>query len=169
MNSPRLVLLAEDDKNDVFFMTRAFQEAGMENPVQIARDGQEAIDYLSGAGGFSDRERHPFPSLVIMDLKMPRKTGMEVLAWLKEQPILKAVPVIILSSSSNRYDIEQAYQLSANAFLTKPISREERVILAKLVKDFWLSLNQPPAISALGPEKAKQFYRDPKVSPPAPG
>jgi CheY-like chemotaxis protein len=161
MNRLRHVLLAEDDENDVFFMLRAFREVGLPNPIHVARDGQDAIEYLAGDGRYQDRKAFPFPALAILDLKMPRKSGMEVLSWLRRQPLLSALPVMILSSSVNQYDVERAYQLWVNAFLSKPIDTEKRVELTAIIKDFWLNLNQLPAVCVEGLEGAKRLRAEP--------
>ena len=150
------VLIAEDDENDVFFLRRAFQQAKVENPLHVVRDGQEAIDYLAGSGEFSDRSAHPLPYLFILDLKMPRKTGLDVLVWLQEQPELRCLPVLVLSSSAQVGDIEKAYGLGANAFVVKPASLEKRVELAKLIGTFWLEVNEGLLVSMQGMEVARK-------------
>jgi CheY-like chemotaxis protein len=152
------ILLAEDDPNDVFFLKRAFKEAGIEHPLHVAIDGQAAMDYLSGANGFSDRKRYPMPGLLILDLKMPRRTGMDVLRWLRSQPVLDCLPVIILSSSAQRYDVERAYKLGVNAFVVKPGDLEQRANLARYIKGFWLQFNYPPLLCSEGLEAARQFH-----------
>jgi CheY-like chemotaxis protein len=149
-------LVAEDDENDVFFLQRAFKQAKVENPLNVVRDGQEAIEYLSGEGKFSDRNLYP---LFILDLKMPRKTGLEVLGWLQEQPELRCVPVMVLSSSAHRTDIERAYELGANAFVVKPASLEKRVELAKLIGAFWLEFNEGPLVCTEGLESARKLRK----------
>lgn len=138
------ILLAEDDENDVFFLKHAFQAADITHPVQVARDGQEAIDYLAGAGIFTDRARYPLPGLVLLDLKMPIKDGLEVLAWKREQPPVRCLPVIVFSSSGQPGDVERAYELGANAFVRKPPSTVKRIELARLIKGFWLEFNELP-------------------------
>ncbi len=152
------ILLAEDDANDVFFLQRAFKEAGIENPLYITRDGQEAIDCLGGAGKYSDRNQYPVPCLLILDLKMPRKTGMDVLEWRRAQTIVQCVPAIVLSSSAHRYDIERAYHLGANAFVVKPPSLEARVNLARVIKAFWLEFNNPPLACTEGIDAAVKLH-----------
>ena len=146
MSEHSWVLLAEDDENDVFFLERAFKEAGIRNPLSVTRNGQEAIDYLSGAGKFADRRKYPLPCFIILDLKMPIKTGMEVLEWLKESPSLRPLPTMVFSSSAQKDDVEKAYTLGANAFVTKPASVEARTELAKLIRGFWLTFNLAPPI-----------------------
>ena len=152
-------LVAEDDENDVFFLQRAFKQAKVENPLNVVRDGQEAIEYLSGEGKFSDRNLYPLPHLFILDLKMPRKTGLDVLGWLQEQPELRCVPVLVLSSSAHRTDIERAYELGANAFVVKPASLEKRVELAKLIGAFWLEFNEGPLVCTEGLESARKLRK----------
>ena len=160
MKSMGSFLIAEDDENDVFFLQRAFQQAKIENPLHVVRDGQEAIDYLSGEGEFSDRALHPLPHLLILDLKMPRKTGLEVLGWLHEQPELGSLPVLVLSSSAQRTDIERAYELGANGFVVKPASVEKRVELAKLIGTFWLDFNEGPLVCTEGQESARKARKE---------
>ena len=160
MKSDRSFLVAEDDENDVFFLQRAFQQAKIENPLHVVRDGQEAIDYLSGAGKFSDRSLYPLPQLFILDLKMPRMTGLDVLRWLHEQPELQCLPVLVLSSSAQRTDIESAYELGVNGFVVKPASLEKRVELAKLIGAFWLDFNVGPLVSTEGLEAVRKLREE---------
>ena len=157
MKSNASLLVAEDDENDVFFLQRAFQQAKIGNPLHVVRDGQEAIDYLSGDGKFSNRTQYPLPHLFILDLKMPRKTGLEVLGWLHEQSELRCLPVLVLSSSAQRTDIERAYELGANGFVLKPASLEKRVELAKLIGAFWLDFNEAPLVCTEGLESARKL------------
>jgi CheY-like chemotaxis protein len=154
------ILLAEDDENDVLFMERAMKKAGVPHPLRVVCDGQEAIEYLAGEGKYADRAANPLPRLMILDLKMPRKTGMDVLRWLKEKPVLECLPKVILSSSANRRDVERGYRLGANAFLIKPSTVEERVELVKIIHHFWLQLNQPPLIITDGPEAVRAFIEE---------
>jgi CheY-like chemotaxis protein len=160
MKSRYSFLVAEDDENDVFFLRRAFQQAKIENPLHVVRDGQEAIDYLSGEGKFSDRSLYPLPHLFILDLKMPRKTGLDVLTWLQEQPELRCLPVLVLSSSAHRTDIERAYELGANAFVVKPASLEKRVELAQVLGTFWLEFNEGPIVCTEGVESARKLRKE---------
>ncbi len=137
------VLQVEDDDHDVFFLKRAFDEAGISNPLQTVHDGQEAIDYFAGVGRFADRPRYPLPCLVLLDLKLPRRDGLEVLEWLRRQPRLPAIPVIMFSSSAHPEDIERSYRLGANSFVVKPAGIVERAEFARSVKQFWLRFHQP--------------------------
>src|SRR6478736_4414834 len=113
------VLLVEDDLNDIFLVKRAFKMARIKNPLQIVTDGQEAISYLRGDGKYADREAHPLPKLIVMDIRMPRRSGFEVLEWVKSSKPLRRIPVVIVSSSDNPADINRAYELGANAYMVK--------------------------------------------------
>lgn len=140
------ILLVEDDANDVLFLEHAFAKAGVQPPVHRAACGQEAIDYLSGAGGFADREKYPLPALILLDLNLPRKTGLEVLSWMRAQPGLSGILVIVLTSSRAETDIAGAYSLHANSYIVKPSRPQELVEFAGLLRDYWLRWNQtmPP-------------------------
>jgi CheY-like chemotaxis protein len=150
MNRPACVLLAEDDENDVFFLQQAFKDAEIHEPLQVVSDGQEAIEYLTGEGKFSDRERYPEPTLFISDIKMPQKTGLEVLEWIREQDKFLFLPLILYTSSAQPSDIKEAYRLRANGYVVKPASRQQRIDLAKSIKGFWLDFNQIPLVSTPG-------------------
>jgi len=140
--SSRPILLVEDDENDVFFLQHAFEKAGIRNPMFIVRDGQEAINYLSGVGRYGDRNQAPFPWLVLLDLKLPVKTGLEVLRWIRSQPKLAELLVVVLTSSANSQDIDESYRCGARSFLVKPVSVEKRLELAKAIKLYWVELNE---------------------------
>ena len=139
------ILLVEDEPNDVFFLKHAFEQADIQNPLQVVEDGQKAIDYLGGNGNYSDRDRFPFPALVLLDLKLPIRMGLEVLRWLQSQPSLAALIVVILSSANNPRDVEEAYRLGARSYLVKPASVKERLKMAEAIKAYWLELNEFPA------------------------
>ena len=118
------ILLVEDDENDVFFMRRALQKANLELPMQVVMDGESAIDYLEGKGHYGDRATHPLPAMVFLDLKLPYLHGFEVLGWIRKQPLLKGLPVIVLTSSPEDRDRQQAAELGARAYCVKPPTRE---------------------------------------------
>ena len=121
-NKAFTVLLVEDDLNDIFLVKRAFKMAHIQNPLQVVTDGQEAVTYLKGDGKYEDRETYPLPKLIVMDIKMPRKTGFEVLEWVKgDGRPLRRIPIVIVSSSDNPADINRAYELGANAYMVKPM------------------------------------------------
>lgn len=138
------VLYAEDEANDAFFLQRAFARAGVEQKLIVVPDGQEAIDYFSGAGAYSNRDEHPLPCLLLLDLNMPRKSGMDVLKWVRSDPRFSTLPVIVLTSSLHDADIHRAYIQGANAYLVKPTDPGELVPTVKTIKDFWLTRNRMP-------------------------
>jgi CheY-like chemotaxis protein len=125
MGETMTVLLAEDEENDVFMMRRAFTRMKLPVSLQVAHDGEETIAYLSGQREFADRTLHPLPSLILLDIKMPRKTGFDVLAWLKQNRTLRDIPVVMLTSSRIQKDVEQARDLGARAYLIKPLQVAE--------------------------------------------
>jgi len=139
----KTILQVEDDPNDVFFLKHAMKKAGVANPIQVAKDGQEAIDYLQGAGKFADRGKFPFPCLVLLDLKLPYVMGLDVLKWIREQPGM-ALVVLLLTASGEEADIAAAYHLGANGFLVKPSEASKLQDIAKAIKDFWLTHNTLP-------------------------
>lgn len=154
MNELPSILIAEDEETDVVLLRRAFQEAEIKNPLHVTADGQEAIDFLSRLRQIpQDR----LPALIILDLKMPRRTGLDVLKWKREQPVLCGLPVIVFSSSAHRVDIEQAYALGANGFFVKPPSLVERTEIARLLKQ-WLRFNLPPLACTEGYHAAHAAY-----------
>ena len=142
------ILLVEDDDNDVMLLQRAFRRSSIANPLQIVRHGDDAVAYLEGSGEFADREAHPLPLLVLLDLKLPRRTGLEVLAWVKERVGLKKIPIVVLTSSKNDEDVNRAYELGANSYLVKPVSFETLLELVKSLESYWLVLNERPSVTA---------------------
>jgi CheY-like chemotaxis protein len=142
------ILLVEDDENDVMLLQRAFRRAAIVNPLQVVRHGDDAVAYLEGSGEFADRQRYPLPVLMLLDLKLPRRTGLEVLQWVKERPGLKKIPIIVLTSSKNDDDVNRAYELGANSYVVKPVSFETLLELVKSLELYWLVLNERPNVSA---------------------
>ncbi len=125
----RTILLVEDSEDDVFFMRGAFQRARVTNPLQIVTDGDEAVAYLDGHGPYRDRERFPTPFAVFLDLNLPKRSGLEVLEWIRHQSRLRALSVHILSASSRAADVERAAVLGANSYLVKPSRLDDLVSL----------------------------------------
>lgn len=138
------ILQVEDDEHDVFFLKRAFDVAGIPNPIQVVHDGQEAIDFFSGTGPYADRKRYPLPCLVLLDLKLPRKNGLEVLQWLRSERRLPYMPIIMFSSSAHPEDIDQAYRLGANSFVVKPSGVTDRNDFARALRAYWLHFHEVP-------------------------
>ena len=125
MNPSQLaILLVEDDENDVFFTCRAMAKASLRHPIHVAANGQDALDYLSGAGNYSDRAAYPVPQCLFLDLKLPFVHGFQVLEWMRGQSALKEIPVIVLTSSPEQRDQERAQQLGAAAYLVKPATAQ---------------------------------------------
>jgi len=144
MNPPSIILYAEDEENDVFLLEHAFEMAGSPHTLRSVPDGEQAIQYLAGKAPFGDRAQHPLPTLVLLDINMPRKSGLEVLEWIRRQPHLGSLPVVILTSSSRQEDMDKARQLGADDYLLKPADTSELVKLVKSLHARWL---QQPAMA----------------------
>jgi CheY-like chemotaxis protein len=144
MTTRQAILIAEDSSEDVFLLKRAFLKAGIDAPLAFAQDGEEAISYLAGTDKFADRNTYPFPGLILLDLKMPKLNGFEVLEWLQGQPGLKRLVVAVFTSSAAAIDVNRAYNLGANSYLIKPASANDYVVMAEKVRSYWLEFNQPP-------------------------
>lgn len=140
------ILLVEDDPNDVTLIERAFRKANIVNPLQIVTDGEKAVAYLAGQEPYTDRERYPLPALVLLDLKLPRKSGHEVLEWLRVQPNLQRIPVVVLTGSKEPADINLAYDLGANSYLIKPVAFDDLLETVKALNLYWLILNEKPEV-----------------------
>lgn len=141
MNKLPQILLVEDNPMDVVLTLDAFKEAKLKNKVNIARNGEEALDYLFGRSKFSDRDAFPLPSLILLDLKMPGIDGFEVLRQIKNTEILKRIPVIILTSSKEEGDRTLSYDIGANSYLLKPVAFNSFILVVKKIEDYWFSLN----------------------------
>lgn len=137
------ILLVEDEENDVFLMKHAFAKSSVPADVRVARDGREALRYLHGEGEYADRERHPLPCLTLLDLNLPYVHGLEMLKQIREEPHLRKLIVVVLTSSVADFDIEQAYDLGANSYLSKPNNLEEVQELVELLGQYWLNKNRP--------------------------
>ncbi len=132
------ILLAEDDTNDIFLMRRAFDSSGFQNPLFVVRNGQEVVDYLEGKGQFSQREKHPLPGLLLLDLKMPLMDGFDVLAWLRAHPQFDTLPVVVLTASKLEDDIHKSRELGVHDYRVKPHAFEDLVRLLDDVRKCWL-------------------------------
>lgn len=138
------ILYVEDEESDVLLLQHAFTKAGIPNPLHTAPDGKVAVDYLAGNPPFDDRTRHPLPGLILLDLNLPFRSGLEVLAWLRKQPQLRHLPVLVFSSSNRPDDIVRAYETGANGYLVKPSSLAQLVAQVSALRDFWLTQNCQP-------------------------
>ena len=139
----KAILVADDSVLDVEILERAFYDAGIKAPFIVTRDGEEAIHYLAGEDEYQNRAKHPFPRLLLLDLKMPKLDGFDVLRWLQNQPALRRLIVTVLSSSDEPKDIDRAYDLGANSYLVKPSRTEGFREIAEKVHGYWLELNRP--------------------------
>ena len=138
------ILLVEDNPNDVLLIRRAFSKVNIPNPLNVVGDGEKAIDYLAGANEYADRARFPLPLLILLDLKLPRKSGHEVVDWLRAQPVLKRIPVVVLTSSSMKSDVERCYDLGVNSYLVKPVNFDDLRALMDLIRQYWVGTNEKP-------------------------
>jgi CheY-like chemotaxis protein len=139
------ILVVEDNENDVLLIRRTLERSGIPNPRHFVKSGEEAINYLVGVGPYANRERFPFPELVLLDLKLVQMDGFEVLKWVRAHPHFKDLRVVVLTSSSNIRDVNKAYQLGANSFLVKPLELEN---IASFFATIWIQLwkaNNTPA------------------------
>lgn len=148
-----VILLAEDEEDYVLLIRHAFVKANIPNPLHVVWNGQEVIAYLKGEGKFSNRDEYPLPDLLLLDLKMPRVNGLEVLKWMRAQPGLATLRVLVLTSSDRIRDVNEAYRLGANSFMVKPNDFEDTVQLSRLIQDFWLKVSKSP-----------ETYRPPRES-----
>lgn len=135
---PEAILLVEDNEDDVFLMKHALSAAGVANPVFVVETGQQAVDYLSGAGPYRDRSRFPMPVIVFLDLKLPLMSGHEVLAWVRAQRQLESLVVVVLTSSNEASDVRRSYSMGANSYLVKPLTSRQLIDLAKALGWTWL-------------------------------
>jgi CheY-like chemotaxis protein len=152
MQDNHLILLVEDDENDVLLIQRAFLKAGGRFSLKTVCDGEQAIDYLSGKGVFADRQINPMPFLVLLDLRMPRKDGFEVLRWVRAESNFKRLLVVVLTSSDMQVDINRAYEMGANSYLVKPVEFSEMVNMVRRFEAYWSEINRMPSgMEALRP------------------
>jgi CheY-like chemotaxis protein len=164
-SSRATVLHVDDDPNDTALLEAARRKAGVDFRLQNVGDGEQAIAYLNGTGKYANRSSHPWPTLILLDLKMPRATGFEILKWIRNHPNCKNLPVVVLSGSELQEDMHQAYLVGANSYLVKPLGFDA---LVKLVKNFaaaWLA-PRPVVLPAIAPDSHNdmEHYR-PNSSP----
>jgi CheY-like chemotaxis protein len=139
-----VILLAEDEEDYVLLLKRAFSEAKIQNPSYVVSTGPELMSYLKGEGKFVNRDEYPLPDLLLVDIKLPGFTGLEVLGWVRSQPGLSGLRVLVLTSSDHMKDVNDAYRLGANSFLLKPYDFSDLVYLAKMIQEFWLRISKCP-------------------------
>ena len=144
MPASQVILLAEDLDDDILLIRMALQRAGIDNPLHIVRDGEQAIHYLAGIGKYSARDVYPLPELLLLDLKMPRADGFEVLQWVRSRPALRSLIIIVLTVSEDIRDANRAYELGASSFLVKPMDFQNSTALGDLIRTHWPLSNRAP-------------------------
>jgi len=151
MTTPGAILVVEDNATDILLIRRAFERAGVANPLLFVRDGDAAVAYLSREGEYADVDRFPVPIVILLDLKLPRRSGLEVLEWLRAaERDLRRIPVVVLTSSRQSRDVNRAYDLGANSYLVKPVEFDDLQEMLRNVKVYWVALNTGPTIIADG-------------------
>jgi CheY-like chemotaxis protein len=146
MNGKPIILHVEDDPNDVLLVELAFKKAALSCVLNVVNDGEEAIQYLSATEANDDGQRNPVPTLLLLDVKLPRRSGMEVLAWIRGRDDLRRVPVVMLTSSNQPSDVNRAYDLGVNSYLVKPSALDELVQMVKKLSAYWLEMNVKPVV-----------------------
>lgn len=144
------VLLVEDDLADSKLIRRAFEKAALTARLVRAKDGDDAVAYLDGTGPYTDRDEHPSPTLVLLDIKLPRRSGFEVLSWIRRDARpLRRTPVVMLTSSRHAVDINRAYELGANAYTVKPDTHVEMIRLLGAIQSFWIQYSELPLVTSV--------------------
>jgi two-component system response regulator len=138
------ILLVEDNDDDIALTLRAFKKNNIKNRVVVARDGVEALDYLFATGVHSGRDRSDLPQVVLLDLKLPKVEGLEVLRRIRAEPVTEMLPIVVLTSSKEEQDLIQSYRLGCNSYVRKPVDFEEFVEAARQLGLYWLLLNEAP-------------------------
>lgn len=139
-----VILLAEDDEDYVLLIQHAFAKSHVPNPLHVVSTGKEALAYFKGEGKYANRVEYPLPELLLLDLKLPQFNGFEILAWIRTQPGLSGLRVLVLTSSDQIKDVNDAYRLGANSFLVKPYDFEDLVHFTRLIQEFWLQRSKCP-------------------------
>jgi CheY-like chemotaxis protein len=139
------VLLVEDNEDDILFVQRAFRRAKLSNALPVVEDGDAAVAYLSGQGEYADRDRYPIPTLILLDIKLPRRSGHEVLEWLRGQPGLRRIPVVMLTSSKESADVDRAFDLGASGYLVKPVDFDGLLEMVTTIGVYWMVMSELPS------------------------
>jgi CheY-like chemotaxis protein len=140
------ILLVEDDQNQVRLIEHVFRQGRVSNPVCAVTSAEDAMSYLSGTGKYSDRDEYPFPCLLLLDLKLPGASGFDLLNWVRANPKFQRLPVVVLTNSTNNSDIDRAYSLGANSYLTKPVELDGFRAVVKAINAYWIILAEKPKI-----------------------
>jgi len=144
----KIILLVEDESSDAELLIRAFKKAGVQNPIRHLDNGDAALFYLQGIDTYVDRDKNPLPALILLDLKLPGMSGLELLRWLRQQKNLRRIPVLILTSENDARLMDAAYDAGANSYLLKSVSPDEIERVVNLITNYWLNLNESPLIVA---------------------
>ena len=147
MSDQALFLVVEDNEDHILLIRRAFSKSKVVNPLQVVRSGEDAIAYLEGVGRFSNRAEFPLPAIILLDLKLTGLDGFDVLRWIRQQPALRAIRVVVLTSSNAIRDVNLAYQLGANSFLVKPVDFEDFVSVTQALQGYWVWTDKAPEVS----------------------
>jgi CheY-like chemotaxis protein len=152
-----VILVAEDEEDYVFLIRKAFAEANLNNPMHVVSTGLEAMAYLKGEGKYANRDEYPLPDLFLLDLKLPGFSGFEIIGWVRSEPGLSGLRIIVLTSSDQMRDVNDAYRLGANSFLMKPYDFDDLIAFSRFIGDFWLKFSKCP-----------ESFRAPKPVAPRP-
>ncbi|EFL87613.1 response regulator [Ahrensia sp. R2A130] len=146
-NKPISILVADDDADDRLMIGEAFEEAMLKNPVAFVKDGIELLEYLRNENGFSDVEAHPTPGIILLDLNMPRMDGRTALEEIRKDPVLKRIPVVVLTTSQAEEDILRTYDLGVNSFITKPVTFDGLVQVVQVLNRYWIEIVALPEVA----------------------
>jgi CheY-like chemotaxis protein len=144
MQEHAVILLVDDCDDDIVLVRKAFERGHLPNPIHVVRSGEEAIAFLMGEKQYANRQEYPLPDLILLDLKMPKIDGFEVLSWIRNQPGIRGIAVVVLTSSDQIRDVNKAYALGANSFLVKPVDFNNYVELGKLIREYWMKTVRVP-------------------------
>lgn len=147
------ILMIEDESTDAALMQRAFEKARVLNPIVHLVNGDEALAYLAGVEKYANRIEYPLPALILLDLKMPGMTGLQLLQWMRTNRDVRRIPVVVLTGDDAPATVNAAYELGANSYLVKPGDPKEIVRLVELIQRYWMELNQPPPLVMQAAEK----------------
>jgi CheY-like chemotaxis protein len=140
------ILLVEDDVSDVTLLKRGFDKVGVLNPIVHLKDGDDALAYLAGVGQYVERDKFPLPALILLDIKMPRMTGLQLLQWMRSHRDLRRIPVVVLTSNEDLTTVNAAYDAGANSYLVKPGDQASITKMVHAIRGYWIELNQPPQL-----------------------
>lgn len=148
MNATALgtIMLIEDEHADSLMIRRAFEKAGVENPIQTVENGDTALSYLEGIGEYQNRIKHPLPIFILLDLKLPGMMGLQLLKWVRTRKDLRLIPIVVLTNSAQEADVKAAYEAGANSYLLKPADRNEVARVIGLIQNYWLEHNVVPQL-----------------------